>query len=151
MLTQFAQIFSEINPKEKSTAVTEILILMAGAFVLGYLFRYIYCRLRHSSESGARRVEPVRPRVAKEVTPDDLTVIEGIGPKINDILHAAGIKTFDDLAEASKDRIQMILDKQGPRYQMHDPSSWAEQAALARDGSWDELESMKEKLTSGRE
>jgi predicted flap endonuclease-1-like 5' DNA nuclease len=125
------------------------LILMGVAFALGYLFRYIYCKLRHEDNAHAK-VMPVMSRPVVKSAPDDLTVVEGIGPKINDILHEAGIRTFDDLASASSARIQSILDKQGPRYQMHNPESWPAQALLARDAKWDELESMKDKLTYGR-
>jgi predicted flap endonuclease-1-like 5' DNA nuclease len=149
MYQSFAAIYSDINPKDKSTAIAEILILMGIAFALGYLFRLIYCKLRHE-EAGAKKVMPVVSRPVVNSTPDDLTVVEGIGPKINDILHEAGIRTYDDLASSTSARIQAVLDKQGPRYQMHNPASWPAQSALARDAKWDELESMKEKLTSGR-
>ena len=81
-------IYSDVNPKDKGTAILEILILMGVAFVLGYLFRYIYCKLRHEDNAHAK-VMPVMSRPVIKSAPDDLTVVEGIGPKINDIFSDA--------------------------------------------------------------
>lgn len=82
---------------------------------------------------------------------DDLTVIEGIGPKIAELLSNAGITTFAQLADADDATIQQVLTEAGPRYNVHDASSWNEQAALARDGKWDELKEMTDRLKGGRE
>ena len=46
--------------------------------------------------------------------------------------------------------IQMILDDAGPRYRMHDPASWPQQAGLAAAGQWDELEDLQDRLSGGR-
>jgi len=81
--------------------------------------------------------------------PDDLKRIEGIGPKIENLLNDAGITTWDDLANTPVDRLRSILDNAGKRYQIHDPSSWPEQAALARDGKWTELDQLQEELIGG--
>jgi NADH-quinone oxidoreductase subunit I len=82
--------------------------------------------------------------------PDDLTKIEGIGPKIAELLQAAGINTFVDLAAAEVDRIQQILADAGARYKLADPTSWPEQAKLAAEGKWDELEKLQDQLEGGR-
>ncbi len=77
---------------------------------------------------------------------DDLTKIEGIGPKIAEVLKANGITTFTKLAEAKDEDVQeMIKDVPGN----HKADTWNEQAALARDGKWDELKELQEKLDSG--
>ena len=39
-------------------------------------------------------------------TPDDLTKVEGIGPKIQELLNAAGIMSFAELAEAGADKVK---------------------------------------------
>ena len=82
--------------------------------------------------------------------PDALKKIEGIGPKIAEHLVAGGIVTFADLADASQDRLKEILTEAGPRYQMHDSGTWPMQAALARDGKWDELQVLQDKLDGGK-
>lgn len=82
---------------------------------------------------------------------DDLTIVEGIGPKIADILNENGVKSYRDLAITPAYKIKEFLNSAGSNYAMHDPSSWAEQAILADSGKWDELELLKEKLIGGRE
>jgi NADH-quinone oxidoreductase subunit I len=80
---------------------------------------------------------------------DDLTKVEGIGPVIAKALNAAGIKTFAQLASAEVDKIKEILQEANLR-QMHDPATWPEQANLAAQGKWDELEQLQDSLKGGR-
>ena len=49
------------------------------------------------------------------------------------------------------DRIKEILDAAGPRYQIHDPSSWPAQAKFAAEGKFDELKEYQEMLIGGRD
>ncbi len=82
---------------------------------------------------------------------DNLQIIEGIGPKIEELLHAAGIRTWSDLAGSSFDRLRQILDDAGPTYRVHNPGSWAEQAQLAAAGKWDELVALQKTLDAGED
>ena len=81
---------------------------------------------------------------------DDLTKIEGIGPKISQLLIKDGISTFSALSKSKFARIKKILVAAGPRYQMHDPTSWPQQAGLAADGKWKELKKLQDKLDGGK-
>jgi predicted flap endonuclease-1-like 5' DNA nuclease len=90
-------------------------------------------------------VEPGPP----ERTPDDLTIIEGIGPKIAAILQSAGIRTFDQLAATDVSRIREILDQDGLR--LADPGSWGEQARLAAAGDQAGLKALQDRLNAGRQ
>ncbi len=94
--------------------------------------------------------EKPKKSTKKAATGDDLKIVEGIGPKIADLLINAGIVTFADLAATSAERVKEILSEAGPRYAIHDPSTWAEQAGLARDGQWDELKALQDKLNGGK-
>ncbi len=87
----------------------------------------------------------------KKVAQDDLKLVEGVGPKIEGLLNEAGIHTWADLADAPAEKIQAILDEAGPRYRMHDPATWSQQARLAADGQWQELEELQDRLKGGRE
>lgn len=87
---------------------------------------------------------------AKATVADDLTKIEGVGPKIAELLNAAGIATFADLAKAKTAALQSVLEGAGPRYKMHDPATWAEQAKLATKGEWSKLDSLQEELKGGK-
>jgi len=86
----------------------------------------------------------------KKVKPDDLKIIEGIGPKIAELLTNAGIKTWKALSETSADRLNEILDAAGPSYQIHNASTWPEQAGLAANGEWDTLKKLQEELDGGK-
>jgi large subunit ribosomal protein L27 len=87
----------------------------------------------------------------KKITADDLKVIEGIGPKIAQLFNDAGINTWQELADAEVDKLNAILAEAGSRYQMHDPTTWPKQAALAAAGQWEELEKYQDELKGGRE
>ena len=88
--------------------------------------------------------------VTIESVADDLKLIEGIGPKIEELLNADGIRTFAKLAATNAQHIASLLRVAGPRFQIHNPETWPQQAALARDGKWDELKVMQQKLIGGR-
>jgi len=82
--------------------------------------------------------------------PDDLKRIEGVGPKIEDLLNEAGIFTFTQLANTSVDALKAILNAAGDKYRIHDPSTWPQQAALAADRRWKELDKLQVELIGGK-
>ena len=90
------------------------------------------------------------PKAAKAAKADNLTKVEGIGPKIAEHFNAAGINSFADLAATSVERLQEILNEAGPNYSVHNPGTWPEQAAFAAAGKWDELKAWQEKLDGGK-
>ena len=81
---------------------------------------------------------------------DKLRKIEGIGPKIEGLLHEAGILTFAQLASTEVDKIKEILAAAGSRYQMHNPASWPLQSGMAAEGKWDELKKWQDEHDHGR-
>lgn len=91
--------------------------------------------------------------VRKSETPkaDELEIIEGIGPKIAMLLYDSGIFTFRDLAITPVYKIQEILEQAGPQFARHDPSTWTQQAKLAAEGRWNDLDALKFYLVGGRE
>jgi len=89
------------------------------------------------------------PVGSDQVMVDDLTKIEGIGPKINQLLQDAGISTFDALAAADTGRLSEIVLQAGLR--MANVNSWPAQASLAAEGKWDELAAYQDRLKGGRE
>ena len=87
------------------------------------------------------------PKAAKS-TKDDLKKVEGIGPKIEETLHAAGVMTFGDLAGTTPEKIsEIITDVRGK----HVPNSWPKQAKMADDGKWDELKKWQDEHDGGIE
>jgi large subunit ribosomal protein L17 len=87
---------------------------------------------------------------AKSKKGDDLTKIEGVGPKAAEVLHEAGITSFAKLAESKAEDIKEILEKSEGHFNAQDPTSWPEQAQLAADEKWDELKELQDKLIAGR-
>ncbi len=80
---------------------------------------------------------------------DDFTAIEGIGPKISELIHADGIHTFRELSETEPTRIQSILDKAGTNFQMANPGTWPDQANLASSNRWPALKALQDILDGG--
>ena len=87
--------------------------------------------------------QPVAPRES-----DDLTVIEGIGPKIAGMLNENGITAFAQLAEVKVIILEAMLKE--ANLQISNPGTWPEQAVLASEGKWDELQKLQGELKGGR-
>lgn len=81
-----------------------------------------------------------------EMLPDDLKVVEGIGPKIELLLKESGIKGLKDLSIVPVENLKEILAKGGARYRLNDPSSWPEQARLLINGEIDKLKTLTSDL-----
>ena len=101
-----------------------------------------------TAEGVARRAPPVLSEVAGTML-DDLTRIEGIGPRISGLLQAAGITTFAHLASTDVKRLKQIIAEAGLTA-LADPTSWPEQATLAATGQWNALETLQEELKGGQ-
>lgn len=79
---------------------------------------------------------------------DDLTIIEGIGPKINELLHSAGIHTLAQLGKTDLAQLRQILLE--ARLRIADPTTWPEQARLAANAEWTLLKTLQGQLKGGR-
>lgn len=82
---------------------------------------------------------------------NDLKLVEGIGPKIEELLHSVDIKTWSGLAEATTERLNEILDAAGERFRIHDPGTWPTQAGLLANGEWDKFKEYTEFLKGGKD
>jgi predicted flap endonuclease-1-like 5' DNA nuclease len=80
---------------------------------------------------------------------DDIVIIEGIGPKIAELFHARGIRTFAQVAAMTPAQIQPILDDAGPHFRMANPGTWPEQAELAMRNRWAALRTLQDVLVAG--
>lgn len=82
---------------------------------------------------------------------DDLSFLDGIGPKVSAVLRFAGITSFSRLASTDMDRIREILEAENPNLlRLTDPSTWPEQARMAADGDWEALSALQNDLKSAR-
>lgn len=80
---------------------------------------------------------------------DDLTIIEGIGPRTDDLLRAYGIGSFAQLARLHGAELEDILERGGPAFRLAKPASWAEQARLAAENRWPELKRLQQEMIGG--
>jgi len=99
-----------------------------------------------SSDTATVPIDEVDEAPAK---PDNLKEIEGIGPKIEGVLHDAGIRTFAQLAAASVSQLEKIV-RQDAGIRVAFPDTWPEQAGLAANNQWAELEELQDNLKGGR-
>ncbi len=107
---------------------------------------------KKASKSSKKRIskksQGVKKRKSTAQKQDDLTRIEGIGPKIAADLQKAGVDSFAKLAKSSSTKIKAIL--KGPGKASSDPTSWPYQASLAAAKKWQELDELQEILVGGR-
>jgi small subunit ribosomal protein S2 len=98
-------------------------------------------------------VAPVEniPSKGTNSSTQDLTKIEGIGPKAAEVLTKAGIGTYAKLADTTPEEIQEILTAAGSTFTLLNPGSWPKQALMAANGSWDELKAWQDSVSGGVE
>jgi predicted flap endonuclease-1-like 5' DNA nuclease len=101
---------------------------------------------KQMESKGHNEVTPVKG--GPSVKPDDLTVIEGIGPKISGLLKEKGVTTYKALAKMDPAAIAKILKTAG--LNMADSSTWPEQAGLIAEGKMKELKALQANLKGGR-
>lgn len=131
-------------------------------------WRTKYDSLQNSIEDGGNRIKAKKvaaPGVATAMTAnfvdgvarvddsvkDDLTKVEGIGPKIKGLLNADSIWSFKQLSDTAVSQLEKILEEAGPRYRVHSPKTWPKQAKMADEGKWDELKVWQNNHKGGRE
>jgi len=98
------------------------------------------------------KVEEAAPAASGDAA-DDLTKIEGIGPKFAEAFRAVGVATFADLAAKSVDELKALLeaDENYSALAGRVGETWPKQAEMAAAGQWDELKAWQDELDGGRE
>ena len=90
-----------------------------------------------------------RQIMGRPVKPDDLKLIEGVGPKIAELFEAQGVLSWQTLSDLGVEGCQQILDNGGGRFAVHNPSTWPDQAALAAKADWAALKDLQTQLKEG--
>ncbi len=85
-----------------------------------------------------------------EAVRDDLTLVEGIGPRTQEVLNRAGIFAFAELSQVTPAEIRGLLEAEGGNMALQDPTTWSQQAAMAHAGQWDELRAWQAELHGGK-
>ena len=105
-------------------------------------------QIKEKEEKPAAKKQAKQASSAKK---DDLTKIEGIGPKTAELLQNNNISSYNDLVSASVNNLKEILKDAGSVYAAFDPTTWPKQAKMAADGDWANLSVYQEKLDGGVE
>jgi predicted flap endonuclease-1-like 5' DNA nuclease len=90
------------------------------------------------------------PEPEPEPEPQDLQRIEGIGPKIEATLKAAGYATYAKIAAATEAEIRAALATGGIKFAPA-AASWADQAQYLADGDEDGLQEFQDYLIGGQD
>ena len=90
------------------------------------------------------------PSFGKKIKENDLTTVEGIGPKIQDLFHNHDVTTWAALANCTVEKCKEVLKSGGKRFEMHKPGTWPEQADLAAKGLWKKLKDWQDQLDGGK-
>jgi predicted flap endonuclease-1-like 5' DNA nuclease len=132
-----------------NTSLSWLLWIVLGFFLLMVVVGWLVSRNKGSQPAVRQEahVEHEMPAM-QEKHGDDLTVLEGIGPKVAGVLNEAGIMSFAELAGADAAKVQQALDAAGMRYM--DPAGWIEQAKLAASGDMEGLKKLQGELQGGR-
>ncbi|MEL6151437.1 MAG: ATP synthase F1 subunit gamma, partial [Chloroflexota bacterium] len=141
------------NKARQSAITSEILDIVGGAEALqGEIDK----AAKSIEKSMAQKSTPVEPdtipaAVSAPVVsePDDLTKVEGIGPKMSGALNDAGIDTYQKLAEASEDDIRKAIEDAGMRL-APGLDTWPEQAEYLAKNDEEGLKAFQDTLSAGR-
>jgi predicted flap endonuclease-1-like 5' DNA nuclease len=87
---------------------------------------------------------------APDAPDDDLERIEGIGPRIAEVLRSQGIRTFARLAASTADELRAALERGGVRF-APSHTTWAAQARYLAGGDEDGFLGYTGLLVGGRE
>ncbi len=153
--TQLTADLTLVYNKARQSAITaEILDIVGGAEALHDTIEKaadeILAAYHAATQTPNGKSKPAaRKNVQTPVAGDDLTRIEGIGPKMSAALQAAGITTFAQLAQSSEDTLTAAVEAAGMRL-APSLSTWAEQATFAAKGDWDGLRQLQDTLVGGR-
>ena len=106
----------------------------------------------NSSETTAASFDDAAAKAAfgKKIKQDDLTVVEGIGPKIKELFHKHDVTTWAGLADCSVEKCQEVLKSGGKRFEIHKPGTWPEQSKMAALGQWQKLKDWQDSLDGGK-
>lgn len=93
-----------------------------------------------TAKKPATKIAPVKKAPAKKVevakteVKNDLKVIKGIGPKLEETLNKVGLTAYEQLAKMTLKDMSAVLTKAGVNAKMYDLSGWKAQAKLAVKG-----------------
>ena len=140
---------SLLSQEGPDASLSWLLWVVLGFFLLMVVVGWLVSRNR-SSQPVVQHEAPRKPEMnaVQTTSADDLTMLEGIGPKVARVLNGIGIISFADLASAEAARVQETLNS--AKLQYMSPEGWIEQAKLAAAGDMEGLKKLQDELKGGR-
>jgi len=96
----------------------------------------------------AKPAAPAAEAAPKAPQADDLTLIDGIGPKSAAALNETGITTFAQVAAMTPADLEALLKEKRVRL-VASTETWPQQAALAAKGDMDALKDLQARIKGG--
>jgi predicted flap endonuclease-1-like 5' DNA nuclease len=141
-ITTFAQI-AAMTPAELDKAVKDHNVPLVGS-------TEHWPRQAEIAASGdLTALHDFQTRLKQVTLEDDLTTIEGIGPKSAAALKTAGITTFAQVAKMSPEELEKIIKDQKVRL-VGSTAMWPAQAELAAKGDLTGLDALKARIKGGK-
>lgn len=140
-VTSFAQM-AQMSPDELERIVKEKRVRLVGSTETWPM------QARLAAEGKFSELEELQKRIIRGYLHDDLTLIEGIGPKAQEALWKAGFRTFADVANASPEALKAALEQAGLK--LLDPTTWPQQAQLVVNDDLTALKALQDELRGGR-
>ncbi len=106
---------------------------------------------KEEAKEAPKKEKAAPKKKAAKAKGDDLTKIEGVGPKAAEALAKAGVDTFAKMADTKPAKMKEILTEASSRMAHLDPKSWPKQAKMAADEKWDKLKEWQDKAKGGKE
>lgn len=137
-----------------ASATIEIFTILLGSFTLwiifGWLMKPAKVLVEVSKISAAKEAAIIDKYNGDILAKDDLQLIEWIGPSLEKLLHKYGVQSYKDMVDENVLWLEEILSQAGTRYAMHNPVTWPDQAKLAMQKKWTELEEYQDILNKAK-
>lgn len=143
---------------DMSDATLEIIIMLAGAFILGSLFRHAFSsNTSDVNDANAISEQPENVEKSGEApieisntanSTESLLQVIGIDAAIEKTLHSNGITTMRQLATVDFEQMLKFFIAAEVSVENKNPESWSPQAELIVDENWQELENYQNYLAT---
>ena len=95
--------------------------------------------------------ERPQPKTAPKTKPDDLKLVNGIGPKLEEVLKGQGMLTLLQMSQTPLPQLQELVHHAGEKFRLCDPETWAEQAGLILEGKLEEAHALFTRWNEARQ
>lgn len=142
--------FQISNPQMLSSSF-EILTMLLWAFLLWVLFSHSRkpCE-KWAWSNKATSVIASESTTKWKTQSDDLQLIEWIWPALEKILQKNGVSSYKDIINLDISGLEDLLTSLGGRYASYNPTTWPDQADLAKRKKWSELEEYQEIMKNSK-